>query len=156
VSQRLRVESVEKPRVGVAAGPQQNAGDTLWLTTELFLSGKLRNISGAVHNHNTTVVGGRHPSESIGAETRAGISRLCGSASSGSASRLARPRRPTSLTLPLVYSKSILIITYLKRSHWQMSYVPPPTLSQPKRSGSTSKPKGILKNAPPAGVSAQR
>lgn len=25
----------------------------------------------------------------------------------------------------------------------------PPTLSQPKRSASTSKPKGILKNAPP-------
>ncbi|KAF8494116.1 hypothetical protein F5888DRAFT_1795179 [Russula emetica] len=38
-----------------------------------------------------------------------------------------------------------------------MSSVPPPTLCQPKRSGSTSKPKGILKNAPPTlGVSAQR
>lgn len=31
-----------------------------------------------------------------------------------------------------------------------MSSVPPPTLSQPKRCASTSKPKGILKNAPPA------
>jgi hypothetical protein len=29
------------------------------------------------------------------------------------------------------------------------SVPPPPTLSQPKRSASTSKPKGILKNAPP-------
>ena len=46
-------------RVGVAADPQQpeNAEETpqsLWLTTELFLSGKLSNGCGAVHN--TTVL----------------------------------------------------------------------------------------------------
>jgi len=35
-----------------------------------------------------------------------------------------------------------------------MSFVPPPTLSQPRRSVSNSKPKGILKKAPPTGGSA--
>src|SRR6266851_2171771 len=38
-----------------------------------------------------------------------------------------------------------------------MSSADPPTLSQPRRSVSTSKPKGILKNAPPApGVATQQ
>ena len=72
----------EKLRVGVAAGPQQNAETprSLWLTTELCLSWKLRLV---LYEKRSAVT-------SLGVETRAGISRLCESASTGSASRLAR------------------------------------------------------------------
>ncbi|KAI0247180.1 hypothetical protein BJV78DRAFT_1157380 [Lactifluus subvellereus] len=42
------------------------------------------------------------------------------------------------------------VSVYLKACDSQMSTAQPPTHSPPRRSGSTSKPKGILKNAPPA------